>query len=171
MSFKLYLSKQDTIRFISSVDEFVDVSTEELKAEYKKYLDDLNETHLRQTGNPVVWILRPLDMATYEFALRDARGIAIPNIYTDQPTAREIFRSCVVDVENYPSDWPNKDNIWSYEYRRKCLSNDFANALPPGLVREGAAVLLATLPLGGGKQATTPDGIEVETAEASTKKK
>lgn len=171
MAFKLIVSKSDRLRFISSLDPAVDTSTEEQKEQYRKYLEDHDEGRLTLAGKPVVWLLRPLDMATYEHALTYTKGLAVPGLYTDAPSARELFRLSVDEIENYPEDWSAKDSVFSWEYRQKCLSDAAVRNLPSGLVREGAAMLLGTLPLATAKVTTTEDGREVETADSPAKKK
>jgi len=122
-------------------------STEQHRAAYGSYLKTLDPSLLILTGDPLVFILRPLDIKAYEIAIRDARGVAVRNVYTDNVTARELLRLCCVDIENWPEEWGDKEKAFRFEYGRTVLSADLACDLPPGVCREAAAVLLDTLPL------------------------
>jgi len=150
MSFKLYTSRKDTVRFISSIDQCVQCETDDEVEAYAEYLRDLDPSRLTLTGDPVVFILRPLSWAAYELACRDAKGIAVKDLYTDEPTARELLRLSCEDVENWPIEWGDekaKRGAFRFEYRRKVLAPEFAEDLPGAVCREAAKVLLDTLPI------------------------
>ena len=147
MAFKLYTSKTDQIRFISSLDNAVKVKTKRQVADYQKYLDNLDDTLLTLSGRPLVFLLRPLTWGVYEIACRDARGMAIKDLYTDAPTARELLRLSVESFENWPKEWGDMEDVFSFEYKRKVLSAAWIANVPTGICSEAAKVLLDTLPL------------------------
>ena len=156
MGFKLYASREDRIKFITSLDDAVVAETEEQRDAFKRYLDTGDETLLTLQGEPVRWQLRPLTMATWELACRDARGIAVKGIYTDLPTARELLRLSCEDADPWPAEWGKKEDAFRFEYRRKVLSPQFAERIPPGVCLEAAKVLLDSLPLD--QEVTAPFG-------------
>jgi len=147
MGFKLFKSRRDRIKFISSVDEAVDVSTEQHRTAYANYLKTLDPSLLVLNGEPLTFTLRPLDVEVYEIACRDSRGVAIRDLYTDSVTARQLLRLSCEDVTEWPKEWGDKEKAFRFEYGRKVLSPEFVCDLPPAVCREAAAVLLDTLPL------------------------
>ena len=147
MGFKLFPSRADRIEFITSLDDAVDTSTEEAKDGYRKYLDTLDQSTIVLNGEPTVFRMRPLAMDVYEIACRDAQGVAIRDLYTDTPTARQLFRLSVEDVEPWPEAWGDKDAAFRFEYKRKVLGQHFIARMPAGACREAAKLLLDTLPL------------------------
>ena len=147
MAFKLFESRKDRIKFVTSLDDAVDTASPEGLKAYQEYLESGEYAHLILLGEPVVFSLRPLDIEAYEFACRDARGIALKDIYVDSPTCRELLRLSVEDITPWPEGWPEKETCFRFEYRRKVLSPTFITTLPPATCREAAKMLLDSLPL------------------------
>jgi hypothetical protein len=147
MGFKLFASRSDRIRFIPSCDDAVVLDTPEQKAAYRQYLETLDEGLLTLRGQPVVFLLRPLDLEVYEIALRNAKGAALKGIFIDPPAARELVRLSVEEIENWPAEWGGQDKAFHFEHRRRVLSPRFSPMLPPGLCAEAAHVLLDSLPV------------------------
>ena len=159
MGFKLFPSRDDRIEFITSLDEAVDTSTEEAREGYRTYLETLDRSTIVLVGEPTVFILRPLAWDAYEIACRDAQGVAIKDLYTDTPTARELFRLSVEDVEPWADGWgkKKKEAAFRWEFKRKVLSAQFVARIPAGACREAAKILLDTLPMPDPKPAEEPD--------------
>jgi len=152
MAFNFLTSRNDAIRFISSLDDNVQTTTKKQKAAYRKYLETLDESLLTLTGTPLVFLMRPLTWATQEIASRDAKGLCVPGVYTDAPTARELLRLSVESFENWPKEWGDMESKFRFEYGHRVLSREWVGDLFPGLCAEAAGVLLDTLPLPATKE-------------------
>lgn len=138
-------SRSDRLRFISSVDGAVDMSTPEAVEGYNLYLKDLNVGHLTLTAEPTVFVLRPLTQEIIGIAAQLSRGLVIPGMYLDPQACREMFRLSCESMEPEPEGWDEND-IYRFEYRRKVLSHEVVKDLPDGLLREGAQILIDSLP-------------------------
>lgn len=138
-------SRSDRLRFISSVDEAVDMTASDASKKYKAYLEDLDESHLTLTGPPTVFLLRPLTHETVGLAAQLSRGLVIPGAYLDPQAVRELFRLSCEAMEPEPEGW-DKNDVYRFEYRRQVLSHEIVEQLPDGLLREGAQVLIDSLP-------------------------
>jgi hypothetical protein len=169
MGFRLYPSRHDRLVFVSSVDEFVDTSTPEKAEAYRAYLYSHDLSSLTTTGDPIRFICRPLTRAIYEYATRDARGIAVPRLYCDAPTARKLLMLCCYEIEGkVEKDWPERKH--QVHFGQVGLSQELADDLPSALCLEAAEFLLSTLPIPGDETADDKDNPGKKRAGLSVRK-
>ncbi len=147
MGMKLYPSKTDRIEFVFSGDPAVDVSTDKLREQFRKYLQTHDISLLKLTGEPTRWILRPLDLPTYEEALSQG-GLAVPGVYTEPLIARRLMMFCCERIEgSLPTPMPAKPFRFWARIGRQGLDQEFAASLPTGMCIEAGEMLMGTLPL------------------------
>ena len=152
MSFKLYQSQRDLLVFVSSVDDAVDVSTEELREAYRTYLKTHDRKLLKLIGSSVEFHCRPLDIYTLRMAEELSERRCLAGLYTHPMTAAFILGlSCAKIIgsfldENGEPIQVSPGDMYRFRHGRRTLSDEFALRVDEDIALEGAEFLLNSLP-------------------------